>query len=91
MAARMKRYPSDLTVLEWAAMERLLATPAQRGRRRTVELRKVINALRPLKANEPAAAHRSPPIAWWGPIVLINASKSRRYWADAHSSERFRV
>ncbi|EHP39620.1 ISRSO1-transposase [Cupriavidus basilensis OR16] len=46
MAAKTKRYPSDLTDVEWAAMEGLLPKPAQRGRRRKADLREVINALR---------------------------------------------
>ncbi|SPC20634.1 transposase [Cupriavidus oxalaticus] len=46
MAAKTKRYPSDLTDMEWAAMEGLLPKPAQRGRRRKADLREVINALR---------------------------------------------
>jgi len=46
MAAKTKRYPSDLTDIEWAAIEGLLPKPAARGRRRKADLREVINALR---------------------------------------------
>ncbi len=44
--ATKKRYPSDLTDAEWAAIEPLLPAPARQGRRRQVDLREVLNALR---------------------------------------------
>jgi transposase len=43
---KTKRYPSDLTEEEWVALEVFLPQPAQRGRRRTTDLREVVNALR---------------------------------------------
>ena len=43
---KTKRYPSDLTDEEWVALEVFLPQPATRGRKRTTELREVVNALR---------------------------------------------
>jgi len=43
---KTKRYPSDLTDEEWLALEGLLPGVAQRGRKRTTDLREVVNALR---------------------------------------------
>lgn len=43
---KTKRYPSDMTDEEWAALEPLLPQASRRGRRRTTELREVVNALR---------------------------------------------
>ena len=44
--AKTKRYPSDLTDEEWRAVEPLLPGPAPNGRRRTTDLREVLNAIR---------------------------------------------
>lgn len=41
-----KRYPSDLTDAEWDEVAPLLPPPAQRGRKRSVDLREVLNAIR---------------------------------------------
>jgi putative transposase len=41
-----KRYPSDLTNEEWAAMWPLLPGAAQTGRKRRIDLREVLNAIR---------------------------------------------
>src|SRR5258708_24785460 len=43
---KTKRYPSDLTDEEWSSIESLLPRPAKRGRRRTTDLREVVNAIR---------------------------------------------
>jgi putative transposase len=43
---KTKRYPSDLTDEEWSAIEPLMPRPSKRGRKRTTELREVVNALR---------------------------------------------
>jgi putative transposase len=43
---KTKRYPSDLTDEEWSSIEPLLPPPAKRGRKRTTDLREVVNALR---------------------------------------------
>ena len=43
---KTKRYPSDLTDEEWSSLTGLLPQPAQRGRKRTTDLREVVNALR---------------------------------------------
>ena len=39
------RYPSDLTVAEWGAMEPLLPPAKRGGRRRSVDLREVVNGI----------------------------------------------
>jgi putative transposase len=44
--ATRKRYPSDLTDAEWQAIEPLMPAAAPQGRRRQVDMREVINALR---------------------------------------------
>jgi transposase len=43
---KTKRYPTDLTDEEWSQIEPLLPKPAKTGRRRTVDLREVVNAIR---------------------------------------------
>lgn len=43
---KTNRYPSDLTNEEWGALEPLLPQPSDRGRKRTTDLREVVNALR---------------------------------------------
>ena len=43
---KTKRYPTDLTDEEWSQIESLLPKPAKTGRRRTVDLREVVNAIR---------------------------------------------
>lgn len=46
IAQKTKRYPSDLTDEEWAAIAPLLPSPARTGRKRTTDLREVLNAIR---------------------------------------------
>ena len=41
-----KRYPSGLTDAEWLAVEPVLPRVGKTGRRRTVDLREVVNAIR---------------------------------------------
>ena len=43
---KTKRYPTDLTDEEWARIEPLLPQPAKRGRKRSTDLREVLNAIR---------------------------------------------
>jgi len=43
---KAKRYPSDLTDEEWSRIADLLPAAARRGRRRSVDLREVLNAIR---------------------------------------------
>ena len=43
---KTKRYPTDLTDEEWARNEPLLPRPARRGRKPSVDLREVLNAIR---------------------------------------------
>jgi putative transposase len=43
---KTKRYPSDLTDEEWLAIEPVLPRAARRGRKRTTDLREVVNAIR---------------------------------------------
>lgn len=43
---KTKRYPSDLTDEEWSAIEPVLPGPARRGRKRSTDLREVVNAIR---------------------------------------------
>lgn len=43
---KTKRYPSDLTDEEWAAVEPLLPEVAPTGRKRLTDLREVLNAIR---------------------------------------------
>lgn len=43
---KLKRYPTDLTDEEWSHIAPLLPKPAKRGRRRTIDLREVMNAIR---------------------------------------------
>ena len=43
---KAKRYPTDLTDEEWVRIAPLLPPPVRTGRRRGVDLREVLNALR---------------------------------------------
>ena len=43
---KTKRYPTDLTDEDWARIEPLLPGPGHTGRRREVDLREVLNAIR---------------------------------------------
>src|SRR5579875_4008214 len=43
---RSKRYPTDLSEAEWLAIEPLLPGRAKTGRKRRIELREVLNAIR---------------------------------------------
>lgn len=43
---KTKRYPTDLTDEEWAKVEPVLPRPGRTGRRRAVDLREVLNAIR---------------------------------------------
>src|SRR5208283_562238 len=46
IAKKTKRYPSDLTDEEWDQIAPLMPKPGRRGRRREVDFREVINAVR---------------------------------------------
>jgi transposase len=46
LGRKTKRYPSDLTDEEWARIEPLLPKPSRRGRKPSVALREVLNAIR---------------------------------------------
>ena len=45
MGTKEKRYPSDLTDLEWAILEPLVPPPRPGGRPRAVDLREVVNGI----------------------------------------------
>ena len=40
-----KAYPSDLTNEQWKLLKRILPPPSGRGRKRTVDLREVLNGI----------------------------------------------
>lgn len=42
---KTSRYPSDLTDVEWAIVEPLIAKPAGAGRKRRVNMREIVNAI----------------------------------------------
>lgn len=46
LGRKTKRYPSDITDIEWAAMQPLPPHAAMRGRHRECNLRKAVNGLR---------------------------------------------
>jgi putative transposase len=46
IARKTKRYPSDLTDEEWQAIKPFLPGPASRGRKRRIDLREILNAIR---------------------------------------------
>ena len=46
IARTTKRYPSDLTDEEWAAIAPLLPPRSKKGRKRKTDLREVVNAIR---------------------------------------------
>jgi putative transposase len=43
---KTKRYPTDLTDEEWSRIEPLLPPCGKTGRRRSVDLREILNAIR---------------------------------------------
>src|SRR6266404_4651341 len=43
---KTKRYPTDLTDAEWGRIRPLLPRPAKRGRKPSVDLREILNAIR---------------------------------------------
>src|SRR6267143_1163152 len=43
---KTKRYPTDLTDAEWERIRALLPRPAKRGRKPSVDLREILNAIR---------------------------------------------
>lgn len=45
-AFEQRRYPTDLTDEEWEQIKPLLPKPAKRGRKRSVDLREILNAIR---------------------------------------------
>ncbi len=71
LGRKTKRYPSDLTDIEWAAVQPLLPRAAVRGRRRECDLREVVNALRYLVragCGWRMLSHDFPPwqtVYWW--------------------------
>jgi putative transposase len=46
IARKTKRYPTDLTDDEWERIQPLLPQPPRRGRKPTVDLREILNAIR---------------------------------------------
>ncbi|MBX6375183.1 MAG: IS5 family transposase [Acetobacteraceae bacterium] len=46
IARKTRRYPSDLTDEEWAQVEPLMPKPPRRGRKPSVDLREMLNAIR---------------------------------------------
>lgn len=45
MLGKRKPYPSDLSDIEWARLQPLLPAPHERGRKRRVDLREIVNAI----------------------------------------------
>lgn len=70
-AEKTKRYPSDVTDEEWAVLEPLVAPPAHTGRRRSVDIREVVNAIRYIVRSGcewRMLPHEFPPwqtVYWW--------------------------
>lgn len=46
LGRKTERYPSDLRDEEWARIQPLLPKPSPRGRKPSVDLREVLNAIR---------------------------------------------
>ncbi|HJZ55685.1 MAG TPA: transposase [Gemmataceae bacterium] len=78
-----EQYPSDLTDEQWRAVEPLIPRPAPGGRKREVEMREVVNAIRYLLATN---------CSWRElPAVFPNRSTVRYYydaWRQAGVWER---
>ena len=68
---KTRRYPTDLTDEEWSQVEPLLPKPAKTGRRREIELREVVNAIRYLARTGcgwrmlPVNFPPWPTVYWW--------------------------
>jgi transposase len=72
---KTKRYPTDLTDEEWARVEPFLPKPAKKGRRREVDFREVLNAIRYLART---GCGRRPDDPRGGPHALAVAQASLR-------------
>ena len=76
-------YPSDLTDEQWRSVEPLIPPPAVGGRKREVDMREVVNAIRYLRATK---------CGWRGlPPGFPNRSTVRHYsdsWQGSDAWER---
>src|SRR4029077_16650128 len=54
---KTKRYPTDLTDAEWERIRPLLPRPAKRGRKPSVDLREILNAIRYMTRTGRRLAH----------------------------------
>ena len=67
-------HPSDLTDDQWAAVEPLIPPPVAGGRKREVNLREVVNAIRYLRATN---------CGWRGPPSGFPNRSTVRHYSDA--------
>ena len=71
VARKTRCYPSDLTDEEWVRVEPLMPKPPRRGRKPSVDLREVLNAIRYLARSgggwRMLPIHFGPwqPVYWW--------------------------
>ena len=80
-----KRYPSDLTDAEWLAIEPVLPRMAKTGRRRSVDLREVLNAIRYLVRGGQAwrlLPHDFPP--WQTVYYYLRRWQAEGVWEHIH-------
>jgi transposase len=80
-----KRYPSDLTDAEWLAIEPVLPRMAKTGRRRSVDMREVLNAIRYLVRGGQAwrlLPHDFPP--WQTVYYYLRRWQAEGVWEHIH-------
>ena len=74
-------YPSDLTDAQWAALELLVPPSKPGGRRREVEMREIINAIRYVEAT--GCSWRQLPEAFPGRSIVwyyYNQWRETKHW-----------
>src|SRR3954465_4863151 len=63
--AKSKRYPSDVTRTQWKRLKPLLPEARPGGRPRSVDLREIVNGIRPVSEAGPSS----------GPVVFTTSSR----------------
>lgn len=77
---KTRRYPTDLTDEEWSQVEPLLPKPGKTGRRRRIDLREVLNAIRYLARTG---------CGWRMLPVNFQAWQTVYWWVPAHRVRLF--
>src|SRR3954453_21083238 len=69
IARKTKRYPTDLTDEEWERIQPLLPKPPKRGRKVSVDLREMLNAIRYMARSGGGWRMLPPNFGPWQPFI----------------------